>query len=153
MRLLREFAVVLLAGVAVFVFSNLWLDSQENQKAFYATSADAKRDKIAEADAFDRGWLPSVLKSGASEIREEHNVSTNRGRATFRYTPLFVNEVERSCSPLAQDAPVSSPFRRWPAFLRNGDTAGKLRSRNIKMFKCGDFTLAINDEQSGSFWH
>jgi hypothetical protein len=154
MRLLKILAVVLLAGVALFVLLNLWLDSRENQKAYYATSADAERDKIAGADAFDRGWLPVVLKSGVSEIREEHNVSTNRGRATFRYTPVFADTLERSCSPLPPDAPVNSPFWRWPSFLRKGDTAAKLRSRNVRVFKCGDFTYAINDEQqSGFFWH
>jgi|ERR1022692_802405 hypothetical protein len=153
MRLLKILAVVLLAGVALFVLLNLWLDSIENQKAYYATAADAERDKIAGVDAFDRGWLPVVLKFGVSEIREEHNVSTNQGRATFRYTPVFADTLERSCSPLPPDAPVSSPFRRWPGFLLKGDTAGKLRSRNVRVFKCGDFTFAINDEQSGFFWH
>lgn len=113
-----------------------------------------ERDKIAGADAFDRGWLPVVLKSGVSEIREEHNVSTNHGRATFRYTPVFADTLERSCSLLLPDAPVNSPFWRWPGFLRRGDTAAKLRSRNVRVFKCGDFTFAINDEQqSGFFWH
>lgn len=154
MKLLKILSVVLLAGVALFVLLNLWLDSRENQKAHYATSADAERDKIAGADAFDRGWLPVVLKSGVSEIREEHNVSTNQGRATFRYTPVLADTLERSCSPLPPDAPVNSPFWRWPGFLRKGDTAAKLRSRNVKVFKCGDFTFAINDEQqSGFFWH
>jgi len=113
MRLLKILAVVLLAGVALFVLLNLWLDSRENQKAYYATSADAERDKIAGADAFDRGWLPVVLKSGVSEIREEHNVSTNQGRATFQYTPVFADTLERSCLPLPPDAPVNSPFWRW----------------------------------------
>jgi hypothetical protein len=147
-------AVVLLSGVALFVLLNLWLDSRENQKAYYATSADAERDKIAGADAFDRGWLPVVLKSGVSEIREEHNVSTNQGRATFRYPPVFADTLERNCSPLTQDTPIVSPFWRWPGFLRKGDTAAKLRSRNVRVFKCGDFSFAINDEQhSGFFWH
>lgn len=153
MRLLKILSVVLLAGIAVFVLLNLWLDSRENQKAYYATSADAERDKIAGADAFDRGWLPVVLKTGVSEIREEHNVSTNQGRATFRYTPVFADTLERSCSPIPPDAPVHSPFWRWPGFLRKGDTAAKLRSRNVRVFKCDDFTFAINDEQSGFFWH
>ena len=146
-------AAVLLAGVALFVLLNLWLDSGENQKAYYATVADAERDKVAGADAFDRGWLPVVLKSGASEIREQHNVSTNQGWATFRYTPVFADTLERSCSPLPPDARVSSPFRRWPGFLRKGDTVEMLRSRNVRVFRCGDFTLAINDGQSGFFWH
>ena len=154
MRVLNILAGVMLAGVALFVLLNRWLDSRENQKAFYATSADAERDKIAGADAFDRGWLPVVLKSGASEIREEHDVSTNQGRATFRYTPVFAGALERSCSPLAPDAPINSPFWRWPSFLHKGDTAAKLRSRNVRVFKCGDFTFVMNDEQqSGFFWH
>jgi hypothetical protein len=46
---------MLLAGVALFVLLNLWLDSRENQKAYYANVADAERDKVAGADAFDRG--------------------------------------------------------------------------------------------------
>lgn len=153
MRLLKVAAVTVLAGVAGFVLLNLWLDSRENQKAYYATVADAERDRIAGADAFDRGWLPVVLKSGVSEIREEHNVSTNQGRATFRYAPVFADTLERSCSPFPPDAPISTPFRRWPGLLRKGDTAAKLRSRNLRVFKCGDFTFAINDDQSGYFWH
>jgi len=154
MRLLKALSVVLLAGMALFVLLNLWLDSREKQTAYYATSADAERDKIAGADAFDRGWLPVVLKSGVSEIREEHNVSTNHSRATFRFTPIFADTLERSCSPLPPDAPVNSAFRRWPDFLRKRETAAGLRSRHVRVFKCGDFTFAINDEQkSGFFWH
>jgi hypothetical protein len=149
----KVLAVVLLAGVALFVLVNVWLDSGENQKAYYATIADAERDKIAGADVFERGWLPLVMKSGVTEIREEHNVSTNQGRATFHYTPVFADRLERSCSSLPPDAPVSSPFRRWPGFLRKGDTSAKLRSQNVRVFKCGDFTFAIDDEQSGFFWH
>ena len=62
--------------------------------------------------------------------------------------------LERTCSPLPRDAPVNSPFRRWPDFLRKGDTAAELRSRNVRVFKCGDFTFAINDkQQSGFFWY
>jgi len=145
--------VVLLVAVPVFVLLNLWLDSGENQKAYYATTADAARDKVAGADAFDRGWLPVVLKSGVSEIQEEHNVSTNQGRATFRYTAAFADTLEQRCSPFAADTPVNSPFWRWPRFLRKGDTPAKLRSRNVRVFRCGDFTVAVNDEQqSGFFW-
>jgi hypothetical protein len=153
MKPAKMLAVVLLAGTALFILVNLWLDSGENQKAYYATAADAEGDKVAGADAFDRGWLPDVLKSGATEMREEHNVSTNLGRASYRYTPAFADALERSCSPLPPDAPVTSPFRRWPGFLRKGDTAAALRSRNVRVFKCGDFTFAITDEQSGFFWH
>ena len=112
----------------------------------------------ARQDCWSRRFRQRVVagspESGASEIREEHNVSTNQGRATFRYTPVFAGTLERSCSPLAPDAPINSPFWRWPSFLHKGDTAAKLRSRNVRVFKCGDFTFAMNDEQqSGFFWH
>src|SRR5215469_6853273 len=153
MKVTKTLAVLLLVGVEIFVGLNLWLDSRENLKTQYATAADAERDKIAGADAFDRGWLPVVLKSGASEIQEEHNVSTNQGRATFRYKPIFAETLEQNCSPLQSDAAVGSPFRGWPGFLRKGDTGATLRSRNVRVFKCGDFILAINDEQSGFLWH
>jgi hypothetical protein len=94
-----------------------------------------------------------ALKSGVIEIPEEHNGSTNRGGPPFvmlLFSPTHWNEVVLT---LPSDAPVSSPFRRWPGFLRTGDTAAKLRSRNVRVFKCGDFMFAINDEQSGFVWH
>jgi hypothetical protein len=155
MKAPKKFALVLLGGATLFVLFNLWVDSQGDSKAYYASIADAQRDKVAGADAFDRGWLPVVLKSGVTDIREEHNVSTNRGRATFHYTPDFVEVVERDCSPLPPEAPINSPFanpfRRWPDFLQRGDTAATLRSRNITVFNCSAFTVALN-EQSGFFW-
>ena len=135
---------LLLAGVAVFVLLNLWLNSGEDQKAYYETTEEATRDKVAGADPFERGWLPVVLKCGTNEIREEHNVSTNQGRATFHYTPLFADALARTCSPLPPDALLRTPFWRWPEFLHDGNT---------RVFKCGDFTLAIHDEKSGFFWH
>ena len=156
MRTFKILALVLLAG-ATLLFFNLWLDSREDQKAYYPTAADTQRDKVGGADAFERGWLPTALKSGASEIREEHNVSTNQGRATFRYAPVFLDVLEQSCSRFSPEAPVSSPFsspfRRWPGFLRKGDTAATLYSRNIRVFNCDGFTVAIDREQSGFFWH
>ena len=109
MRFLKILAVVLLAGGALLVLLNLWLDSRENQKFYSATSADAERDKIAGADAFDRGWLPVVLKSGAREIREEHNVSTNQGRALER---------ENSLDDYTSDAQNPQPVLTYPTRKR-----------------------------------
>lgn len=52
MKLLKILSALLLAGVSLFVLLNLWLDSRENLKVYYATSADAERDKVAGADAY-----------------------------------------------------------------------------------------------------
>ncbi|PYX93077.1 MAG: hypothetical protein DMG71_16165 [Acidobacteria bacterium] len=120
MRLLKILSVVLLAGIAVFVLLNLWLDSRENLKAYYATSADAERDKIAGADAFARGWLPVVLKSGVSEIREEHNVSTNQGRATFRYSACFHRHTGTKLCSFTARCLRSQPLLALAWFLAQG---------------------------------
>jgi hypothetical protein len=104
MRFVKIALVVVLVLIATAALFNVWLDSSDTHKTYYPTPADAERDIVGGANAFDRGWLPDVLKSGATEIREEGQLSPSHVRATFRYTPSFVDSLERQCVHWPPDA-------------------------------------------------
>jgi hypothetical protein len=122
---------------------------EENKRAHYATAADAVKD-----GAFERGWLPEVLRSDAADIQEFHDLDSNHGGATFRYTGEFVQRLEHLCTQVPPNESVRSPLASWPRFLYEGETAAKLKSQNIDVYKCDAFNTAVDlGNHLGYVWH
>ena len=84
MRLLT--GIVLVSGVCL-------IGCDESKDVYYATAADAVRD-----GAITRGWLPEALSTNATEIRESHDLDSNRGFADFRYTPALIPQLQQKCT-------------------------------------------------------
>ncbi len=95
-----------------------------------------------------------MLRSGATDIREEHDIDTNHGRATFRYSSAFETVLERRCVRWPSNSRVVTPYRSWPDFLGPDDTPESLSVRRISVFKCGDFAIAADSAtNAGYLWH
>ena len=112
-------------------------------------------DEAAAAGAFARGWLPEVLRHGATGISEFHDLDSNHGGATFQYSDSLADLVSHSCSQLAPEDEVSSPLNSWPAFVREHPNAGSLASRGIRVYRCEAFQVALDSSSNhaGLLWH
>jgi hypothetical protein len=101
----------------------------------YATSAEARAD-----DAFGRGWLPRVLPDSAFDIDERHNLDTNRGHGTFRFTEKDAGTFRTRLRPAGA------------AEIANIDGAERL-GNGYSFYAFEDFILAINwRTQRAEFW-
>lgn len=109
---------------------------KEQKDVTYKTAALA-----AEDGAFDRGWLPKILLPDASDIRESHDLDSNRGEATFQPTEQLAIRVEQRCLRVLQGQQATGPFR-LPTSAENDQ------------FRCGDFILVLDmGHKRGYVWH
>ncbi len=78
----------------------------------YASKAEAVRD-----GAIARGWIPDILPADALDIREVHNIDTNRTWCCFT-SPGGVEQVRKRLQEVGakQDAGPRSPEGRSPAW-------------------------------------
>lgn len=76
----------------------------------YPTYAEAEQDS-----AIARGWIPAYIPRSAREIREVHNVDTNRQWLRFRLPEADARQMVRRMLPLSyadlRDARARPP--RW----------------------------------------
>ena len=71
----------------------------------YATLEEAKADRL-----FERGWLPDVLPTSATQIRTENDLDLNISEGEFSFAPADANALfER----LSKGAPPTSRLDDW----------------------------------------
>lgn len=67
----------------------------EQQRATYATYADADHDKAAE-----RGWIPRYLPRSATDIAEVHDLDLNTQRLRFRAPVADLRSMAAALRPV-----------------------------------------------------
>lgn len=97
------FLLLIVGGVAVKAHT-------ENMVSTLATYEEAE-----EASAVHRGWIPAFVPRSAGEIREVHNVDTNRQWLRFTVDEVEAQQMVSSLQPLTLDKarPSSSRPPRW----------------------------------------
>jgi hypothetical protein len=85
---------------------------------------DAENDR-----AFERGWLPVVLRPDSTDIEETHDIDTNRLRGTFMFTDSIHGRLSEQCRRISSD-----------------------ESEVVEEFECGRFWIRIDGKtQRGEF--
>ena len=56
------------------------------------------------AGMIERGWLPDYFPKSATNIREGHNIDTNRVWASFNYNVKDIKHIETVCTKVAESA-------------------------------------------------
>jgi hypothetical protein len=136
------------AARAIGAFALLsFIACDENKESHYSSSEQAASDH-----AFERGWLPEELRRGATNISEFHDLDSNRGGASFDYSPPLIERLEKSCSKIPPNQKVSSPLG-WPRIVQTQPTSAELSSRGVTAFQCGSFTVLLDTTNgTGSLW-
>lgn len=85
----------------------------------------AKRSDLG--DAIRRGWIPSWVVSDATDIREMHDLDTNRYCGVFTFSTAGAAELTAACNDaeiVEQRHPRERPTYWWPRELIRGHTKG-----------------------------
>lgn len=92
LRVLTGFAVIVLlvvGGMFLLLYT-------EDVVSTYATYEEAERD-----GAHRRGWMPAYVPRSAQEIREVHNIDSNRQWLRFRLPEADARAMVRKMQPLS----------------------------------------------------
>lgn len=120
----------------------------EQQEASYADLATAER-----AGAVRRGWIPDWVPKSAHDLREVHNLDTNRSMLAFRYDPSDRPAVPNTCSQVRASEVPPVPFAAswWPRDV----PPTKFVTHRHAFFSCeiGRAFLAVSaDEGEVYYW-
>lgn len=120
----------------------------------YATLGEARA-----AGAIDRGWIPALLPPGAHDIREAHDVDTNRRWGLFSFGESDAAALEAALQP--QEAPLAGvrcdiPARIewWPLLLRNDLNQEAIKAAGLKAYRTreGPLMVVVNWNQRRAYY-
>jgi hypothetical protein len=112
-------------------FAFLAAGCSETFEKHYADRREAEKD-----GAVVRGWLPDWLPSSATDIREIHNLDTNKSAFSFSIQRGWSPPEAAGCVQALSAAAPSVRFRQFPSHIEQ--RAGVL--------KCGDLFVLVMDE-------
>lgn len=111
--------------------------------AAYATKAEAEA-----AGAIAKGWVPAGIPSASYEIREAHDVDTNRRWGLFNFAPAQSSELRAMLQPtpaavegMRSDIPARIEW--WPPLLRGEMDPARLKDAGLEAYGAADGTLIL----------
>ena len=117
------------------------------------------RVRDAQADgAIDRGWVPSQLPASASDVREWHDLDTNRGFGRVTIDAVDAAWVRQHYMPIPPGTQLVVREQRgdpdwWPQPLRGTLDHAMLQARGISLFQAQGFSFAMDaSSQTLYFW-
>ena len=119
--------------VVLAIIAVLWcVKSLEIVSASYESRAGARL-------GIEAGWIPAWIPESASEIREAHDLDTNKTFVTFKFAPneRFYSDCKAQKKGTYSFFPKAGETHRFPSFvgraLKRVETDGSLR-----FFLCDD---------------
>jgi hypothetical protein len=126
----------------------------EVMTASYATLAEARS-----AGAIERGWVPEGLPEGTYELREAHDLDTNRRWGLFSFPQRQADTLralllsdEIALNGVIVDIPARIEW--WPVLLRGTLDAEQIRATGLKAYRAGsgDLLFLVNWEQGRAYY-
>ena len=122
--------------------------------ASYATLQEAR-----DAGAIQRGWVPGGLPDGTSDLREAHDLDTNRRWGLFSF-PVSQSEVLRRLLrpdevPLTGvQSGIPGRIEWWPVLLRGALNEDQIRAAGLRAYRAaqGDLLFLVNWEQGRAYY-
>ena len=144
--LIRSFGFILCA-VLLTLLVGLGLYSCEVSSARYSSYADAAY--VGALGAYK--WLPSLIPSTATAIRESHDVDSNEVWFTFGFENGF-DPLQHSCTATTRGAISMRIPHRWDRFPKFVKIArNEIANTEMQLYACqGDsfpFFLALNRKE------
>jgi len=122
--------------------------------ASYATLAQARA-----AGAIERGWVPEGLPEGSYELREAHDLDSNRRWGLFSFPQAqrdtlraLLQPEEMSLSGVRVDIPARIEW--WPILFRGPLDDEQIRTAGLKAHRAaqGDLVFVVNWEQGRAYY-
>jgi hypothetical protein len=122
--------------------------------ASYATLAEARA-----AGAVQRGYVPDGIPPGAHDLREAHDLDTNRRWGLFGFPAnerpaleALLDPTELPIEGLRCDMPGRIEW--WPVLLRGQIDGGRARATGLRAYrtKAGDLVFLVNWNQGRAYY-
>ena len=109
----------------------------------YRTLAEAEAD-----GAVKRGWIPHDVPPTSRNIREWHDLDTNRGFGLLEFTDRDEEWIQQHLRPLPSgiefvDTRGGGPDW-WPPELAGALDRGALEQRNVTLYQSSEFGFAVD---------
>lgn len=120
----------------------------------YATLEEAKK-----AGAIERGWVPDGLPPGTTDLREAHDLDSNRQWGLFMF-PQAEREVLRQLlqpdevSLTGRTVDIPGRVEWWPVLLRGSLDDEKIKSTGLRGYRSvrGDRLFLVNWHQGRAYY-
>jgi hypothetical protein len=104
----------------------------------YASVDEARRE-----GAIAKGWVPEGLPPSAADIREAHDLDTNKRWVAFTFPAAeapalraLIDRAEIERGPVVCDAPAR--FESWPRLLRTPVDVDQMRALGFRLYRGRD---------------
>jgi len=122
--------------------------------ASYATLDEAKK-----AGAVERGWVPDGLPPGTTEIRDAHDLDSNRHWGLFLF-PLSEGDALRGllqseeATLAGRSIDIPGRVEWWPVLLRGALDEEKIKSTGLRAYRSvrGDRLFLVNWLQGRAYY-
>jgi hypothetical protein len=122
------------------------------------TESYATLNEAIAAGAIERGWIPRAVPPGAHDIREAHDLDSNRRWGLFNFT---ATDAEALRGVLGQEISLAghscNPPRRiewWPLALRQRLNPEQIAATGVRAYAAreGDLIFAVNWQQGRAYY-
>jgi hypothetical protein len=124
----------------LFSITMLWqlVACSERQENSYSSFAEAQS-----SGAITRGWVPEWLPPTSKDIREVHDIDTNRLMVSFVFPKKSAVALPVNCKRIDPSTPPAPPFTKtwWPSDV----PASRLSTYRHSFFQCGKSFVAVSE--------
>ena len=122
--------------------------------AAYATLQEARN-----AGAIERGWVPEGLPEGTYEMREAHDLDSNRRWGLFSFPQSQSDKLRRLLMPdevslkgIKVDIPARIEW--WPVLLRGALNEDQIRTSGLRAYRSArdDLIVLVNWGQGRAYY-
>jgi hypothetical protein len=142
------------ATIALMIAVAAGCSDVEVVTASYSTMAEARQ-----AGAVDRGWLPAQLPSGAHDIREAHDLDSNRRWGLFSFTEADTEALREQLEPSEASlagvtCSIPARIEWWPVILRGNLDHERIQSTGLKAYRAraAEFMFVVNWNQRRAYY-
>jgi hypothetical protein len=142
----RGAAIVLLAGPILAGCSDRDVVTES-----YATLAEA-----VSAGAVERGWVPRGLPPSTQELREAHDIDSNRRWGLFNFSPDDGDHLRKLIAdspPHELSCDIPARIEWWPLLLRGSIARDRLTAAGLSSHRTHDgLNLVVNWKQGRAYY-
>ena len=123
------------------------------------TATYASLEEARQAGAVERGWIPASIPAGAHDLREAHDLDSNRRWGLFSFPRAEADAMRAMLRPdelswdgIACDVPGRIEW--WPVVLRGGLDAERVTATGLRGYwsREGDLVVAVNWSQGRAYY-
>ena len=120
----------------------------------YATLEEARK-----AGAIERGWVPDGLPTGTTDLRDAHDLDSNRRWGLFMFPQSEGDTLRQLLHPeevslTGRTIDIPGRVEWWPVLLRGALDDEKIKSTGLRAYRSvrGDRLFLVNWQQGRAYY-